>query len=289
MGSGRQWLLGAAVAMLAGCAASRDDAAAGDDSDLTSLSARQRILTFEGIVYVEVGSKDADILALARKQAQTAFGALLASNVAVRTREVQNVDPGSFEKRDVLVIDPNVAGDLGKRMTEVKYAYKDEAVVPVDLARHSSLSLALLAQGADYEIKQVVPFCTLNDKESRDDAEGGLLWYDFNPTKSTCRKAIDREQRAIDADTEKLSAKSKQVAKSRAMRLFLPTAFKLAKAATANNPTYPEYDKLFGGGTDPKALTIALDCTLAVCAVPVQSFTVGSLAVQSFTIIALTV
>jgi hypothetical protein len=48
------------------------------------------------------------------------------------------------------------------------------------------------------------------------------------------------------------------VAKSRATRLFLPTAFKLDRAATADKATYPEYDKLFGGGTDPKALTVAL-------------------------------
>jgi hypothetical protein len=251
-------VLAASVALLAGCSSGGDDAAAGDEDDLTSLTARQRTLAFDGVVYVDPGSSDADILAATRKQTQTAFGALLASKVSVRTREVQNVDPASIKKRDVLVVDTDVAGDAGKPMLEVKYSYRDEAVIPVELARHTSLSLALLAQGADFEWKTIVPDCTKNDKEARDDAAGGLLWYDFDPTKGTCRKVIDREQRTIDADTAKLTNKTKMVSKSRASRLFLPTAMRLARATTAANATYPEYDKLFGGGTDPNALTVAL-------------------------------
>ncbi len=267
MGAGRRWggarwacraALAAAVAVVAGCSSPSDDAAAGDEDDLTSLTARQRILTFDGVVYVSPETSEADTLAATRKQTQTAFGALLASKVSVRTREVQNVDPGSLRKRAVLVVDTNVANDPGKPMVEVSYKYKDEAVIPVELARHSSLSLALLAQGADYEWKTIVPDCTKGDKEARDDAEGGLLWYDFDPTKASCRHAIDREQRRIDTDTDNLTNKSKMVSKSRAERLFLPTAMRLARAATADKATYPEYDKLFGGGTDPNALTIAL-------------------------------
>ena len=250
--------LAASVAVVAGCSSPSDDAAAGDEEDLTSLTARQRILTFDGVVYVDPTTSEADVLAATRKQTQTAFGALLASKVAVRTRELQNVDPLSLRKREVLVVDTNLAGDPGKPMVEVSYKYKDEAVIPVELSRHSSLSLALLAQGADYEWKKIVPDCTKGDKEARDDAEGGLLWYDFDPTKASCRHAIDREQRTIDADTDKLTNKTKMVSKSRAERLFLPTAMRLARAATAEKATYPEYDKLFGGGTDPDALTIAL-------------------------------
>jgi hypothetical protein len=250
--------LGAAIALLAGCAASSDEATASDEEELTSLTARQRTLTFEGIVYVDPKASDTEILAAARKQTQTAFGALLASQVAVRSREVQNVDPKSLVKREVLVVDPNAAADTGKAMAEVRYKYNDDAVIPVELARHTSLSLALLAQGAEHETKLIVPDCTKNDKEARDDAASGLLWYDFNPTLASCRKAIDKEQRIIDADTSKLADKKKMVAKSRTTRLFLPTAMKLVRADTATKATYPEYDKLFGGGVDPNALTIAL-------------------------------
>ena len=264
MGRGRYFraaVVSAAVGLmagsLAGCSAG-DDTTAEDENDLTSLTARQRIISFEGIVYVDPGTNDTDILAAARKQTQTAFGALLSQKVAVRTREVQNVDTASIKKREVVVVDTNVAGDAGKPMLEVKFKYKDEAVIPVELSRHSSLSLALLAHGADHEWKTIVPDCTKNDKEAREDAEGGLLWYDFDPSRATCRKAIDREQRLIDADTAKLTSKTRMVSKSRAERLFLPTAMKLARAATSEVATYPEYDRLFGGGADPNALTVAL-------------------------------
>ncbi len=76
---------------------------------------------------------------------------------------------------------------------------------------------------------------------------------------ASCRKAIDKEQRTIDADTSKLTDKKKMVAKSRTTRLYLPTAMQLIHADTATKATYPEYDKLFGGGgVDPNALTIGL-------------------------------
>ncbi len=247
------------AAVLAGCAAASDDrSASGDEEDLTSLTARQRTLTFEGVVYVDPRASDDAILDAARAQTQTAFGALLASNVAVRTREVQNIDRSSLVKRDVLVVDPNVASDAGKPMIEVRYAYGDDAVVPVALSRHTSLSLALLAQGAEHENDKVIPDCTKGDKEARDDAAIGLLWYDFDPSRASCRKAIDREQRTIDQDTSKLTDKKTMVARSRATRLYLPTAFRLLRRDTATRATYPEYDKLFGGGVDPNALTVGL-------------------------------
>ena len=248
----------AGVALLAGCSASSDGATTGDEDDLTSLTARQRTLTFEGVVYVDPKASETTILQAARAQTQTAFGALLASNVAVRTREVQNIDRSSLVKRDVLVVDPNVASDPGTPMIEVRYAYGDEAVIPVALSRHTSLSLALLAQGAEHDTKTVIPDCTKNDKEARDDAAMGLLWYDFDPSRASCRRAIDREQKTIDQDTSKLADKKKMVARSRATRLYLPTAFRLLRADTATRATYPEYDKLFGGGVDPDALTVGL-------------------------------
>ena len=50
--------LGAALALLAGCAASSDEATGSDEDELTSLTARQRKLTFEGFLYVEPRTSD---------------------------------------------------------------------------------------------------------------------------------------------------------------------------------------------------------------------------------------
>src|SRR5687767_3548551 len=83
--------LGALVA-LAACTVGEEPGVAGEEDDLTSLTARQRVLTFDGVVYVEPGKSDAKILEVVHKQTQSAFGALLAQEVAVQSREVQNVD-----------------------------------------------------------------------------------------------------------------------------------------------------------------------------------------------------
>src|SRR5262245_46613392 len=96
-----------AICALAACTAGDEGPATGEgEEDLTSLSARQRILNFDGVVYVEPGQNDDKILEAVHKQTQSAFGALLAQEVAVQSREVQNVDKRSFRKRNVVVVDP---------------------------------------------------------------------------------------------------------------------------------------------------------------------------------------
>jgi hypothetical protein len=245
------------VVALGACSSEAAEPETSDD-DLTSLTARQRILTFEGVVYVEAGAKQEAILEAARKQAQSAFGALLNSEVAVQTREVQNVDAGSFKKRSVRVVDAAKEGDAGKEMLEVRYSYSDNAVVPVKMSRKTSLSLALLGQGAEPKTTEIVAACTKNDHEAQEDARDGLLWYDFNPSKGSCREAMTKEQRTIDTESASLADPKKMVPRSRAERVFLPVTMQLARAATATRPTYPEYDRLFAGGADPGALTVVI-------------------------------
>ncbi len=254
-----RWAVGlGALATVVACSGGEPDPSTGEgDEDLTSLTARQRVLTFEGTVYVAPNASEAKIIEAARAQTQTAFGALLNAEVAVQSREVQNVDPASFRKRPVTVVDL-AAGGAGREMLEVSYKYTDNAVVPVAMSRKTSLSLALLGQGHAPKTKEVVELCTKNDKEAREDAEAGLLWYDFNPSKSSCRKAMEQEQRRIDDESGRLEDPRKMVPLSRAERVYLPVTMQLARAATATRATYPEYDRLFTGGAEPGVLTIAI-------------------------------
>src|SRR5258706_64665 len=83
-----------------------------------------------------------------------------------------------------------------RRMLEVRYRYEDDAVVPVDMSRKTSLSLALLGQEHEADL-EVVKLCTTNDHEARADAEIGMLWYDYDPGRATCRHAIEAEQERI--------------------------------------------------------------------------------------------
>lgn len=244
------------VAAIAACGEERGEAVSSDD-DLTSLTARQRVLTFEGVVYVAPNTSEEKILETARRQTQTAFGPLLNVEVAVQSRELQSVDPRTLRRRPVTVVD-SAGGGASAEMLEIRYTYRDNAVVPVAMARKTALSLAVLGQGHEPKTSGIVELCTKNDREAREDAAGGLLWYDFNPSKASCRRAIAEEQRRIDAETESLSDPRKMIPKSRVERVYLPVTMQLARAATASRATYPEYDRLFGGGADPEALTIVL-------------------------------
>ncbi len=244
------------VGILAGCTG--DASEAEGEEDLTSLTARQRVLTFEGVVYVPKNASDRTIEEAAKAQARTAFGALLHSEVSVQSREVQAVDTASFRKREVKVVDTDVEGDAGRDMLEVRYKYKDNAVVPVALSRHTGLSLALVGPGAERNVEDVITSCTKNDAETRKDVRDGFLWYVFDAGLSTCRRLMEREGRAIDAANRKLSDRRNMVSKLATERLVLPTTMELARAATATHATYPEYDKLFGGGIDPNALNVSI-------------------------------
>src|SRR5690349_20419600 len=84
-------------------ACTSDDSVARDDDDLTSVTARARTLEFVGTVFVEPSADDATILRTVRTQAQTAFGPLRTSEMAVNSRELREIDTSTFVKRNVKV------------------------------------------------------------------------------------------------------------------------------------------------------------------------------------------
>ncbi len=252
----------AALAAVPACSASvpSEPTTASEEDELTSLTARSRELRFEGLVYVEADASDAVILKAARAQSQSAFGALLALDIAVQSRELKDIDPNTFKKRQVRVFDTANPADRGRAKLEVKYQYRDQAVVPTKLSRRTSLPLALLGAAFDTDAnkKLIVEACTKNDKEAQEDAAGGLLWYDFNPSRASCKKAITDEQAKVDADRRKLVDARAQVPQSQVDRLYLPATVSLGANKTAQGATYPEYDKLFTQGIAPGKLTIGM-------------------------------
>jgi hypothetical protein len=235
----------------AACGGSND---ATDDDDLTSLTARQRELSFDGVVYVATSASEKAMLDAVLAQTRSAFGALLHSEVAAQTRELTNVDKSTFKKRNVTVVD----GEATRQMTEVRYTYRDKAVVPVAMARKTSLPLAVLGQGAANNTDKVLVACTKNDKEAKEDVANGQLWYTFDPTRASCKRAVESEQKAIDKATGELEDAKTQIPAARADRIYLPVTMQLAKLETAERATYPEYDKLFSGANEPGVLTIAI-------------------------------
>jgi hypothetical protein len=249
-------LLAAATATAVGCAAptdGTDEGAQGAEEDLTSLTARARKLSFAGYVYVDAGTSDSEIIRQVKQQTQSAFGALRTAKVGVNSRELKDVDPSTFLKTPVSVVDPaNPAAP--RKMTKVAYTFTDNALVPIPMATRSAMSLALLGKNYASQTSKVLPECTANDKEAKEFV--GSIWYVFDPTVSTCKPAMVAEQQKIDSDRRGLAAG--QIPLSEVNRLYIPMQANL-KATTQSSATkYPEYDRLYGGGVEPGKLVVGM-------------------------------
>ena len=251
-------LLVGLLATTAACSAdtANDEGVEGTEDDLTSITARSRSLTFAGTVYVEAGSSDSAILAAVRSQSQTGFGPMRTSDIAVNSRELKEVDPSTFVKRTVKVVDPNVAGDRGKDMLEVRYTYKDNAVVGLKYARRTVVPLALLSPNYRSQLERILRECTPNDEHSREFLSSA--WYVFEPSVPSCQEAMKIEQQKITADRAKLTDPRTMVAKSDAERLYLPIQAKLGADKTNRGASYPEYARLYKGGVKANKVVISL-------------------------------
>ncbi len=244
----------ALATIAAGCAASHEDTRTQDD-DLTSITARSRTLKFGGTVYVSANASDWQILDAIKHQTQSAFGALRTANVGVNSRELKDVDPKTFVKTKVTVVDTDKANDPGTAMLRVTYTYTDNALVPTSMARRSAVSLGLLAGDYGSQTSRILTECTENSAHDREFE--GSIWYVFNPSLSSCKTAMATEQKKIDADRKKLTT-STQIALSETTRLYVPLTAALTGDKTNKSLSYPEYDRLYGGGVQKDKLVIGM-------------------------------
>jgi hypothetical protein len=245
-------LLAGVLAGVSGCAEEDHDVTY--DDDLTSVTARARTLEFVGTVYVDPRASESEIVQAAMAQSQTAFGPLRTSNMAVNTRELRSVDPSTFVRRNVKVVDP--AGGTPRDMVEVKYTYRDNAVVSLDYKNRSSAPLVVMNPGYRSQLERVLTECTTNDHEAREFSSS--VWYVFEPSLPQCKTAIRNEQAKIDADRARLAQPQTQVAKSEVDRLYIPITAKLGADKTNTGNSYPEYHRLFAGGVKPGKLVVSL-------------------------------
>ena len=251
----RQWVALPAMLVAFGACSSGEIATEGQEDDLTSLTARARTLKFEGYVYVEKSAQDWSILNSVRKQTQSAFGALRTSDVGVNDRELATVDPASFVKTTVKVVDPSNPS-ASKEMVKVKYTYTATSVVPKSMSTRSTLSLAVLTSGYSSQTSRILKECTANDKEAKEFQES--IWYVFDPSLSQCKTAMKAEQARIDADRARLGSVENAVPQSEVSRLYLPLTMGFSNAATNRGTTYPEYDRLYAGGVQSGKLVIGM-------------------------------
>jgi hypothetical protein len=247
-------LLLTTTAITACTAETDDDAVQGDEEDLTSLTARARKLEFAGYVYVGANTDDYTIKAAVKRQTQSAFGALREANIGVNSRELKDVDPSTFLKTPVTVVDPANPSAPARTMTKVSYTFTDDALVPIPMAKRSAISLGLL--GKDYQSKsdRVLEECTTGDAHAREFQSS--IWYVFDPSLSQCKSAMAAEQQQIDADRRGLTGD--EVPASEVNRLYIPMTAKLKSVRQSSAVKYPEYDRLFSGGVEPGKLVIGM-------------------------------
>jgi len=249
-------LLVAAASTVACTAATDEEDTEGQDEDLTSLTARSRKLDFAGYVYVEDGTPDSLITSEIKRQTQSAFGALREANIGVNSRELKDVDPATFLKTPVKVVDPANPTAAPKKMTKVSYTFTDNAVVPLPLASRSALPLGLLGKNYQSQQDRILRECTNGDQHAHEFISS--IWYVFDPSLSNCKTAMATEQQKIDSDRRGLAAD--QVPLSEVNRLYIPMTanLKAAPGRDATRTKYPEYDRLYNGGVEPGKLVIGM-------------------------------
>jgi len=242
--------------LAAGCSgdspADESSADTGDEDDLTSLTALSRSIDFVGTVYLPTTASEDEIIAAVNTQCKTGFGPLRSAKAVPNTRELKNADPTTFKKTEVEVVD--TATGTSSKLLRVSYHYKDAAVVDKAYASRSSVSLALLGKNHQQQADRVYQECTDNSEHTREFP----LWYEFDPTRSSCRDAIEAEKTSIAADRQKLKSKKTQVTQSEVDRLYVPITVKLGANKTNKGTSFPEYHRLFAGGVEADKLVIGV-------------------------------
>ncbi len=243
-----------AVTSAVGCSAA--DTGEDDTSEeaLTSITARSRTLKFTSYVYVDASASDQTILSTIRRQTQSAFGALRTSDIGVNSRELKDVDPSTFVKTKVSVADPANPSAAAKPMLRVVYTYTDSALVPVTMARLSTLKMGVLNGYYQSQTDRILKECTDGGKEAHEFVSS--IWYVFEPSQATCKTAMSKEQQLIDADKKKVPTGT--IPSSEVARLYIPVTAGLTAAKTNSAKSYPEYDRLFAGGVQKDKLVIGM-------------------------------
>ncbi len=230
--------LAIAVLLVARCAS---DVGTGED-DLTSATGAEKKVTWQSFVYVPVGSADAVVAKAIQKQVKSAIGAFRGPEIGIQDRDaLSNLNPAGWVREDVDVVDTANPAAKEKR-TRVRYTYSDTAIVR---KKNTALEHQIPLLFGDYvaKIAAIKPPCSDDQK-----TEADSMWYHYTPQLASCKKAFADEVAKINAASKGLDP-TRQIAKVDADRNFVLVRAKFT-AVKAPPVKYPEYDKLWGVGTD---------------------------------------
>jgi hypothetical protein len=243
------WLL--SVLVVAGCAGAvpKDGTGGERGDDLTSVGGTTKQIDWDSFVYVAPGADAPTIQAAIAKQVKSSLGALRELGIGISDRgALHNLDPASWTSTTLNVVDKS--GAAGASVQRVQYHYTDTALVAKGQDPGSAFTFTMLFGDYSAGAAALQPACV-------DEAtDGDSIWYHFAPRQSACRTLINNEQTTINQDLAKLPpSSSPQIPASDAARRFVGVRAKLVPIAAA--PTkYPEYDRLWGFGSDRQKLVV---------------------------------
>jgi hypothetical protein len=241
------WISMACVLAAFGCS----DGSSSSNDDLTGTSSIERPVTFTSWVYVDPSSSDSDIAFAVAREIKTALGALRDTKVAFDDRGAQsNVDPSKWTRALVDVYDPNTQQKAGQ-VLKVTYPYSDKAVVTKALAKQSAIDFTMLAGDYSQHAQSLIQSCsddTTTDVDS--------LWYHFSPALASCQSLLSDEASRIQNEQSALASHPGAIGPSEAGRWFQPVTAKLGSPNAPTQSFSPEYDRLFGLGTNKSQLVV---------------------------------
>jgi hypothetical protein len=237
---------------LGGCAGGvlKDGTAAQQNGDLTSIGGIAKQIDWDSFVYVPAGADTTTVQTAIVRQIKSSLGALREVGIGISDRAAQhNLDPATFIRDTVTVVDVTTGRATGT-LDRVRYHYRDTALVDKTRDPGSALAFSLLFGDYIAGAGALQPACV--DEPTEPDS----LWYHFAPRRYACSRLISAEAAVIDAELAKLvPATSPQIPVADAQRRFVPVRAKLTPIAAA--PTkYPEYDRLWGFGSDRQKLIV---------------------------------
>jgi hypothetical protein len=243
------WLL--SVLLVAGCSGAvlKDGSGGEQGDDLTSVGGTTKQIDWDGFVYVAGDADVGAIQAVIAKQVKSSLGSLREVGIGIADRgALHNLDPAGWTRDTLAVVD--TGGHTTGSVQRVRYHYGDTALVQKGHDPGAAFSFTMLFGDYVAGSAALQPACV-------DEAtDGDSIWYHFSPGQSACRSLINAETATINGDLSRLPASTTpQIPASDANRRFVGVRAKLTAIAAA--PTkYPEYDRLWGFGSDRDKLVV---------------------------------
>jgi hypothetical protein len=241
---------------LAGCGvASRHDTSENDvanGDDLTGVTGVERGVHFQGVVFVPTDAGNDVIATAIAREVKTSLGAGRMIKVSLDDRgAMHNLDPSKWTRQVLRVIDPSAPTAPAKSIQKITFAYDDKAIVTHDLDGRSAVDWVVLADDYTTHFDAVKTACS--DDQTTD---ADSLWYHFEPQLSSCDTQIQAELAAITKERTANGSAPDVVGPRESGRWFLPITAKLDAPDLPGKQYSPEYDRLFGVGTDKSQLIV---------------------------------